>query len=153
MANSRINTLPLRLATGSNQAGMSLLINPVGEAGYPRINTLPRWQLSTHKHSTQRGVFTHKHSTDAGSKLDRARNSGVPLYFSFPVCKRFTCICLRLSVESRDKAAPYHNRLGSSGNPCIHDSKSKPSGLGKRGSHALTVMGSSAINCSERGEG
>lgn len=146
---ARINGIGGQVSGGN--AG--LCINPVDGTGYPRINTIPRWQLSTHKRYSLRGVFTHKHSTYAGSKLDRARHSSVPLYVSFPVSKRFTCMCLRLSVESRDKTAPYHIRLGSSGNPCIHDSKSKPSGLSNRGRNAKAARQGSAINCSERGEG
>ena len=116
-----------------------LWINPVDEAGYPRINTLPRWQLSTHKRYSLRGVFTHKQYRVHGSKLGRARLGGIPLYVSFPVCKRFTCMSLRLPVESRDKAAPSHIRLGPSGKPCIRNSRSKPHGLCKRWSYALTV--------------
>lgn len=144
----RINGIGWQVSGGN--AG--LWINPVDEAGYPRINTLPRWQLSTHKRYSQGGVFTHKQYRVHGSKLGRARLGGIPLYVSFPVCKRFTCMSLRLSVEILKGRIPTSG-LATHRKPCISNSKSKPSGLASMGRNAKAARQGSAINCSEGGKG
>ena len=60
----------------------------------------------------QAGVSTHKHSTDLAAKLSATRDSEGFLYVVFLYLKTLPICSLRLSVESRDKAAPSHIRLG-----------------------------------------
>lgn len=73
------------------------------------------------------------------------------LYLFLPVFKKN--LYLPAPICGNPKRRDSHNRLGLSGTPCIHDSKSKPSGLTNRGRNAKAARQGSAINCSERGEG
>jgi hypothetical protein len=84
--------------------------NPVDRTSYPRINGIQLGQLSTHKRYMQVGVSTHKRYTRQAAKPSSTRDSEGFLYVYLYV--NFTYMCLRLSVERRDKAAPSHIRLG-----------------------------------------
>lgn len=108
----RINTLPLLVYQELLVAVLSMCITLVNRTGYPRINTLPSRPLPTHKHSTFTGLAAHKHSTDLAAKPSATRDSEGFLYVVYLYVKTLPISCLRLSVESRDKAAPSHIRLG-----------------------------------------
>lgn len=85
--------------------------NPVDRTSYPRINGIQIDQLSTHKRYMQVGVSTHKRYTRQAAKPSATRDSEGFLYVVYLYVKTLPISCLRLSVESRDKAAPSHIRL------------------------------------------
>ena len=86
--------------------------NPVDRVSYPRINGIQIDQLFTHKRYMQVGVSTHKRHTRQAAKPSATRDSEGFLYVVFLYLKTLPICSLRLSVESRDKAAPSHIRLG-----------------------------------------
>jgi len=73
------------------------------------------------------------------------------LYLLLPVSKKN--LYLPAPNCGNPKRRDSHNRLGSSGKPCIHKSKSKPSGLANMGRASKAARHGSAINCSEGGKG